>query len=411
MKVELLSNLMASLFRSQQAGAEVRRAGFLVLGSAGKALATVLALSVWAHTMLVSAQELAPAITPSSVAEVVVPTVTVATTPAVTSIAPLTAEQIDIFLDSLRAGSEYILPPIRTSQKVEPLVAGIWAGSEFSPQSDFGEIVLRFRPSVEARLARANEGQKGILADSVDVIVKRTMKGIVMQHTLALDGDERAGLVAKLSSQKLYPTRTAFVQAARDSGMYFSVPPLLSQHADNGWGLLICPRSYSFAATSRGGASTLSLLQSAYELAEVKVSVTGRASSSISTGASKERLALKVLQTENLPPTIHGSDEVVALSPYLSLTYRPEIPFDFFRFAPKSSIQEGLLVAAEMQNKAGYLKRLYFTNALYIQKLNQPSRIPIFLNGIRVATDAGSCYVLLTQKTEWSEHDKQSASF
>jgi hypothetical protein len=327
---------------------------------------------------------------------------------------PLTTEQIDIFLDSIRAGSEYILPPIRTNQKVDQMVAGVWAGSEFSPQSDFGEFILRFRPTTEARLARADKGQKGILADFVDVVVKRTVEGIVIQHPLAVDAGERAGLLAKLSSQKLFPTRTAFVKAARDSGMYFSLPSMLSDHAANGWGLLICPRMIDSGMTSRGRVSSMSLAQSPYELAEVKLSVTGRVSASISTGAAKERLALSIMPTENVPSVARSSsDEIVALSPNLSLFYSPAVPFDFFRFAPKASVQEGLQFSAEMQNKAGYVKRTYFTNIVYIQKLERSSRIspPAVVNGLEVMADTGTCYTVLTQKTQWSEYDRRRAGF
>lgn len=408
MKVKLLSNAVISMICNQGviAGCHSRVARASVVRTTRNALATMLVFGTVSSAGVAYAQENAPAGVVTSVVESAVPTVPVVSTPAVASIEPLTSEQVDIFLDSLRAGSEYVLPPIHTSQKVDPSIAGIWAGSEFTSQSDFGDIVLRFRPTMEARLARMTEGQREILVDSVDVIVKRTLKGIVIQHTLAGSADERAGLVAKLSSQKLYPTRTEFVHGARDSGMYFSVPPLLFEHVDQGWGLLICPRSYSAGTASRAGGSSISLLQSPYELAEVKISLTGRASASISTGVSKERLALTLMPTGNLPASGHGSDEVVALSPYLSLIYRPETPFDFFRFAPKSSIQEGLLVAGEMQNKVGHLKRLYFANALYIQKLDLPARVPVYIKGQRIANDTGSCYVLLTQKTQWSEYDK-----
>lgn len=332
--------------------------------------------------------------------------------PTTTSFAPLTPEQIDIFFDSLRAGSQFRLPPIRTTQQVDPNISGIWAGSTFTVESEFEEIVLRFRPTTEARVARQSENAKKVpLADYVDVNIHRSVKGIVIQHTLAAEAAARAGMLAKLDPVKPNPTRTAFVQAARDAGMYFAVPPLTSVQADQGWPVLVCPRAYQVAPATRGASGSVLLLPSPYELAEVKIVVSGRSRGSISTGMSKERLALAVVPTADLPPTIEGKDEVVALSPDLTLGYRPTAPFDFFRFVPRSSIQAGLLLMAEMQNKAGYVRRQYFTNTLYIQKLNQPSPISVVVDGRRATTDNGACYLLVAQKTRWSEYDKTVADF
>lgn len=332
--------------------------------------------------------------------------------PGTASFEPLTPAQIDIFFDSLRAGSQFRLPPLRTTQQVDSNISGIWAGSTFSVESEFEEIVLRFRPTTEARVARQSEGATKVpLADSVDVEIHRSAKGIVIQHALAVEASARTGMLAKLDPFKTHPTRTAFVKAARDAGMYFSVPPLTSGQAEQGWPVLVCPRTYQIAQSARGANASMQLLPSPYELTEVKVVVSGRSRASISTGLSKERLALAIAPTAELPPTTEGRDEVVALSPDLTLVYRPTAPFDFFRFVPRSSIQAGLLLMAEMQNKAGYIRRQYYSNTLYIQKLNQPSPISVVLDGLRAATDTGACYLLLVQRTRWSEYDKRVAAF
>jgi ribosomal protein L28 len=197
------------------------------------------------------------------------------------------------------------------------------------------------------------------------------------------------------------------VEAARDAGMYFSFPSLLSDEAQRGWALLLCPRVATFVPNRRTGSTDFQLLSSPYELSEVKFSITANAMSRIETAGKKERLATKLMVSEQLPETLGGSDELYALTPNLGILYRPVSAFDFFRFAPKESIQEGLLFSTEMENPVGHIRRDFYSQTLYIQKINEPAPIPVVAQGIRAVKDSGPCYVVLSQKTQWNEYDKK----
>lgn len=324
------------------------------------------------------------------------------------SFEPLTREQIDYLFDSLRANSAYQPPPFRLSQRVSADVAGIWAGSGMQVESDLGEIVLRFRAMVEARLQRQSTPSKSeALVDQFEIRIQLSRKGFLIVHPLAAEASARAGLVAPIQLLKRSPTRTTYVQGARDTGMYLSLPSLLLEEAQHGWALLMCPRVASFVPNRKTGGSDLQLLPSPYELSEAKFSITAFAQSKIETTSKKERLATSLAVTEQLPDTIDGKDELYALTPNLAIRYRPVAPFDFFRVAPKDSIQGGVLFKTEMENPVGHVRRDFYSHVLYLQKINEPATIPVTLQGTRPVKDSGPCYIVLSQKTEWKEYDKK----
>lgn len=322
---------------------------------------------------------------------------------------PLRRDQIDSLFDSLRAGSTFAMPPTRQSQQVDPNIAGIWAGTSTKIESELGEIVLRFRPTIEARLAQSEKSDSPtLLADQADVRIRMMPKGMSIVHELAQNNLDRAGILAEIQIDRAFPTRTAYIPGYRDSGFYFSVPSMIRADAEKTWGMMICPRIAKLAQSKRGAPLQLELLASPYELSEVKLSFAASGSLRIPGSSYKQRLAVNLGLTAELPASIESKDEVVAQAPSLRMLYRPVTPFDFFRFAPKSSIQEGVLTKVEMQNQAGYLRTQYFGNVVYVHKLVEPSPISVVFKGRRAMKDEGTCYVLVSDKPMWTEYDKKT---
>lgn len=324
----------------------------------------------------------------------------------------LRRDQIDSVFDSLRGGSLFSMPPIHQSQTVDPNIAGIWAGTSTNVETELGEITLRFRPTIEARLARNEKSDSSaLLAEKVDVRIRMSPKGLFIVHELAKNNLERAGILAEIHIERPSPTRTAYVSGNRDSGMYFAVPSMIRADTEKTWGMLMCPRVAKLAQKTRGAPLHLEFLPSPYELSEVQLSYTASGSVRIPSSTYKHKLKMNLGITSELPATIEPKDEVVSQAPSLRMLYRPATPFDFFRFAPKSSIQEGLLTRVEMQNQAGHIRIQYIGNVLFVHKISEPSPISVVFEGKRAARDEGYCYVLVADKPTWVEYDKKIPDF
>lgn len=320
---------------------------------------------------------------------------------------PLAREQIDIFFDSLRASSPYTPPPVRVSQKVNAAISGIWSGVVFDPEGELGELTLRFRPSIDERLKRAETRESTIqLAESVDLTIRLGLKGLQFSHSMAKDPLLSSGFLAPLKLDNRGKTRTAFIKGAQDSGMYLSVPAMFSTEAAEDWGVLICPRAARFAKNKELGHMQLELVSSPYELSEIKMTMTANASSRMPTLNSKERLKMAIATTDHMPAATMAEDEEISVSPSLQVAYHPNAAIDFFRFAPHTSIQQGLRIMSETENQAGHIRRAYFATTLYVQKLMEPSPVSVVIDANRVARDEGICYVVQRRKTRWAEYDK-----
>lgn len=327
------------------------------------------------------------------------------------AIAPLSREQIDIFFDSLRASSPFTPPPIQSSQRVDPAISGIWSGAVFDPEGEISDIVLRFRPSIDERLKRAESGKSTAqLAEHVDVSMRLGPKGLQFAHSMAKDPLMSSGFLSPLKLDARSKTRTAFVRGAQDSGMYLSVPPMLSPEAAESWAVLICPRAAEVVKNKTTGALQLELTSSPYELSEVKMSMISNASARVPTLNTKERLKMRIETTEHVPASVVAEDEEFSVSPSLQVSYHPISTPDFFRFAPNVSTQQGLRITSETENPAGHIRRAYFTTMLYIQRLNEPSPVSVIINGTRVGRDEGACYVVQRRKSRWAEYDKVPSS-
>lgn len=328
-------------------------------------------------------------------------------TPPPLELEPLSREQIDIFFDSLRASSPYTPPPVQLSQKVDAMTSGIWSGTIFEPEAEVTDIALRFRPSIEERLKRAESGAStSQIAELVDLTIRLAPKGIQFTHSMAKDPLMVKGFLSPLKLDARGITRTAFVRGAQDSGMYLSVPPMLSMEAAENWGVLICPRTAQIVKSKSTGQMQLEFSSSPYELSEVKMTMVANASGRLPTLNSKERLKMRISTTEHVPPALVPEDEEIAVSPSLQVAYHPSTPPDFFRFAPHADSQQGIRIMSETENQAGHIRRAYFATTLYIQKLLEPSPVSVVVNGARVARDEGACYIVQRRKTRWAEYDR-----
>ena len=58
-----------------------------------------------------------------------------------------------------------------------------------------------------------------------------------------------------------------------------------------------------------------------------------------------------------------------------------------------------------MENPAGYVRRQYLSNVTYVQRIDDPSPVPITIRGLVPYRDEGVCYLVLMQKSVWSEYD------
>lgn len=321
----------------------------------------------------------------------------------VVSFPPVRRSVIDLVLDSIQSKSPLLLPPLKQDQKVDPNIAGIWAGAKTEVDTKSKEVKLKFRPTAEARLARAKSGEQPLL-DEYEIAVMLRQFALFVQHSQGQTKDAQRGSEIKLSSEKYGPSRIDFIPGVRDSGAYVAIPSLKASLAKDMWGVYICPRRHVLQANSSALGIALELLRSPYELAEVKLGYSGEVSSQIPAEFREERLKVHLAVSEHLPTSSTNQDEVKGLSPTLYVRYQPSKPFSFFHFRPRQSIQEGLLTTVEMENPFGYVRRQYFSDVTYVQRIDDPSPVPITIRGLVPYRDEGVCYLVLMQKSVWSEY-------
>lgn len=323
----------------------------------------------------------------------------------VVSFPPVRQEVIDLVLDSIQSRSPLILPALKESEKVHPNVAGIWAGARTDIDTKLGEVVLRFRPTAEARLRRNKVGEKPLL-ESYEMTLAIRPRGMWLRHSSALAKGAQRGVEIALSNKGYGPSLVDFVPGIRDSGAYVAIPSLDPSLGHSMWSAYVCPRKHVLRP-SKGVARgvSLELLRSPYELSEVKVDYKGEMQAQIPAEFREERLKIHTAYSKHLPRSSTNGDEVKSLSPTLYLQYKPQGPFSFFYFKPASSVQEGVLSMVEMENPVGYTRKQYFSDVMYIQRVDDPSPVPITVKGLVPYRDEGVCYLILMQKSVWSEYE------
>jgi hypothetical protein len=315
---------------------------------------------------------------------------------------------MDFFFDSLRAGSPFVPPPLRPSQVVDSNTSGMWAGTRTEVSSHISEVILKFKPTAEARLERADLQRRRIgtdlLAEEFDVSIRLSPTRMVIAHPLAETKLVRTGLIAELSDKYHSLVRTEYISAVRDAGMYIAVPSMTRTEAGNSWGVFVCPRKLVLVRPTKSAADQYELHPSPYQLSEVKLTMTAQAEAGTLPGTKRERVSIESAFTANLPASYETKDEVVSVSPWIALPYKPQGPFEFFRLPQEGHVQEGMFLKVELQNAAGYVRRQNFSHVFYAQALHEPSPISVIVNSNRVYKDEGECYVVLSQRSMWSEY-------
>jgi hypothetical protein len=322
----------------------------------------------------------------------------------------MSREFLDHFFDSLRARTVFSPPPLQVSQVVDANTSGIWAGTKTTVETDLQEVVLRFKPTDEARLERANDkkGTRPLLAEYFDLTLQVTPRKLTIIHPLAEGKVTRRGITAEYTPYKSSPSRTEFVGGFRDAGMYFSVPAMGSVDVQKAWGILVCPRELVIAPPKGGLPSRIELHPSPYEVGEVRMTWAGQTEASFPAGSKKERVAVDLALSSQIPRSLEHRDEVTGLSPMVPLIYKPLNPFSFFRMPHDGAVQEGMLNIIEMQNFAGHVRRQFFSHVGYVKRIDEPSPVSVIVRANRVVRDEGACYVVAAQRSVWSRFDKKS---
>ncbi len=322
---------------------------------------------------------------------------------------PMPRPFIDRFFDSLRSKSGFVPDPLMVSQVVDANTSGIWAGSKTEVQTATPEIVLRFRPTAEARLERAARKDQGggeILAEEFDFAVTWEPRGMRLRHPLARDGRVQQGVLAASPDFKRATARTEYFFAVRDAGMYVSVPAMLQSETSKAWGVLLCPRVVKRIPGSPKVQPGVELLRSPYELAEVKVTWQGHVSASIPFGSRRERIRIDHALTSDMPASLENHDEVTAVSPMLSLDYKPNSQLSFQRYPQDGAFRQGMVFSIEMQNPWGHRRIQRTGHVVYVQRLDEPSPVAVIIKDLIASKDEGACYVVASQRSTWSSYDK-----
>jgi hypothetical protein len=321
-------------------------------------------------------------------------------------IAPLTQAHMDLLFDSLRSSSVLALPALKSSQEVDPNISGVWSGSKTKVSLSMSEVTLRFRRKVDELVAAAQTGKDLTheLLESFDVVVKATPYRVELRHSHAESAYDSEGLWVPAQSTKP-KTLAPFISGQKDSGVYIAVLPIANR--DSEWAAYVCPRK----TTQERGRAAVRLSPSMYELFEAKVSVAAEADVRMSTAGQEGKVKVSLDLSKDLPPSSLAEDESVSTAPRALFKYKPEAPSDFFRFKPQNNVQQGALVMVEMHNKAGYVRRQFFSRYLYIHKTEEQTGFPVFVGSKRATTDTGECYVVVEQASSWTEYDKKPATF
>lgn len=320
-------------------------------------------------------------------------------------VAPLTQAHKDILVDSLRSGSVLALPPVEISQVVDSKISGIWAGSKVDVSLSMGEVTLRFRRKVEELIA-ATEAGEDLTQDSLEsfeVTLKALPYRMELRHSNPESSYDAHGVQVPLEVRNPQ-TFAPFISGQKNSGVYVAVLPTAKR--DDQWAAFVCPRK----TTRDRKTGAVGLAPSVYELFEAKVSVAAEVEAMMSTGGQEGRIKASLDLSKGLPPSRSVEDESVSAVPRALIKYKPQHPFDFFRFKPHTDVQQGVLVTVEMQNKVGYVRKQRFGRYLYIHRTEEPTGVPVFLGKNRALSDTGECYIVAEQATSWTTYDKVVSS-
>lgn len=326
---------------------------------------------------------------------------------------PLPRDRIDYLFDKLRSGGIYSPQPIRRSQDVAANISGIWAGVRSSLESKIPSIVLRFRPTHEARLKRAQPGARlAPLAEYFDIELRwRSPVEFVIRHQFAEDPRAQLGLSVKVGEVTPNQVMTEFVKGYRDAGMYLAWPQSIIQSIKPGWSLFICPRTPKIVQAKVTEEAKLFLEPSSYELSEVNFSISGLAQAFMAPTDRAERVDISIFSSDTLPQALRNSDSTESLYPRLEVPYVAGANFDFFNFPLiEGSLQAGLLARIVNRNPARHVRRQYHSHVVFIQRLNEPSPVSVYINEYKAAKDEGLCYVVSEQRAVWNEYDREGES-
>lgn len=321
---------------------------------------------------------------------------------------PLTVDQLDQFIDSVRSSVHLNTPRQHESQIVDSTTSGLWAGSKTKVNSTLGALTLTFRPKMQALLDLANAGDStgSALLESFEITVRPEPERLFVKHSNVLDRHDQSGFYARLDRLK-GATPLSFVGGQKQSGVYFAIP--VPTDPSSNWGLFICPRHVGDIHYT--GGKGIELTQSSYELSEAAFTLSADASGIPATAGQRGRAKVQMFVSAGLPQPKVPVDEAVSTMPSALIEYSPATPFDSFRFAPFSDVQQGIVTLVEMQNKAGYIRRQFFAHQRMIHKTDEPSPVSLVIKRQRVSNDIGECYIIIEQKYSWSTYDKQPASF
>lgn len=321
---------------------------------------------------------------------------------------PLSADQLDQFIDSVRSSVHLDTPKQHQSQLVDATTSGLWAGSKTKVNSTLGALKLTFRPKMQALLDLANAGDStgSALLESFEITIRPEPERLFVKHSDVLDRHDQSGFYARLDRLK-GATPLSFVGGQKQSGVYFAIP--VPTEPTNNWGLFICPRHVGDIHYT--GGKGIELKPSAYELSEAAFTLYAEASGTPATAGQRGRAKVQMFLSSGLPQPKVPVDDAVSTMPSALIEYAPATPFDSFRFAPFSDVQQGIVTLVEMQNKAGYIRRQFFAHQRMIHKTDEPSPVSLVIKRQRVSNDIGECYIIIEQKYSWTTYDKQPASF
>ena len=328
------------------------------------------------------------------------------------SFAPMTQDNLDRFRDSLKNSVPLVSYPPKGSQQIDPHTEGLWSGTSTEVSTSIVEVVLRFRPSTEELLARSitNENSSNALVESVDLKVAYNIhdQHVEFVHSHPQYAAEVGGFKAKVK-RKDHPTRVKMITGQRDTSMYVAVPPFSDPATI--WGLYVCPRTIQYQSVGRTGTRLMKLENSPYNLSEVKVIANAVGNATFEAPRGKVRAAVTLQLSQGLPESLSPTDLSISAVAEPKVTYRPKFPFDFTRFAPHTNLQEGLNMVVELQNRSGKIRRQNFSHVASVHRSNEPSPVPVTVDGIRPASDTGDCYVVQVQKYSWKEYDTGEVNF
>ena len=332
--------------------------------------------------------------------------------PAVATFDPMTKDEIDRFRDSLKNHIPLNFVSPKKSQTVETHLSGIWAGSKTTVSSEVGEITLRFRPNMDELLSRSTttEDQSKALLNIVDLKLSllEVPRELTFIHSNAELSKEARGFRTKIGKEDGI-TISKLIKGQRESSLYIGIPSV--RHLEEGWAVFVCPRSVRYKMAGKTGTRALYFEKSPYELSEVMFSLEASARTSFESSRGNVRASLQMQPSSDMPETDMAKDEMISTAADPKLIYRPQRPFDFFRFAPLSDVQQGLNVVVELQNAVGYLRRQNFSQVVSVHKSNEPSPVSVKTADGRPAGDSGDCYIVQIQKYVWTEYDKTPVSF